>query len=266
MPQTNFDDKYIEQIIRDIIEFEENPSTWGEKIWQGEIDLFAVWEWSESQNRTDVMSVIATNVIGRVLTETRFLPGKRDALQIWISKIEHLAKEAKQDNKTEIEVRFLEAWLYSSEPGNKTVEVIDRVISLYRQLNKVEKTAYFLCQRSNELNSLLVRGKLQSDENEIWKSLIESYNLSKSVNYYKGIALALSGLGHYLGRKHKDNLALRLLYQADGYSKKARTVYGIPIIEELRKIRDRSGISSEVYQIEINPDLLVEEFRKEIAE
>jgi len=264
MPETNFDDKFIEQLIRDIIRYENDPSTWGETIWQGEIDLFSIWEWAESQDRTDLMSVIATNVIGRVLTETRFLSEKENALQFWSSKIEHLAKEAQEDKKTELEARFLEAWLYSSQPGDKTLEVIDRVISLYRQLNRVEKTAYFLCQRSTELNSLLVRGKLQSDEHEIWKSLIEAYTLSKSVNYYKGIALALFGLGHYLGRKHKDNLALRLLHQADWYSKKARTVYGIAIIEELRKIRDRSDISNESYQLETDPDLLIEEFIKEI--
>ena len=76
----------------------------------------------------------------------------------------------------------------------------------------------------------------------------------------------MGGLGNYLDHKHKDGLALKFLYQAKVFSNRARTIYGIPIIEELRKLRDRSNIPSQEYEIEIDPDILVDEFIKEISE
>ncbi len=257
-------DAELETAAQEIENFNENPATWGEESWVGIVDPLLIWEWLESQNRIGMMSSISQNVAAQIVNKTQYNSDDEN-FKSWLSKFTELANTAVSNNQWEIGARFLEALLFMLSGTHKVLDAVEEIISLHRKSNNLEKTVFYLTKKSMALNNLLITGRLTSSEDEIWKSDIEAYKISKEIGFYKGVTLALLDLGYYLGCKNKDRLALKFLYQAHLYSKRARTKFGIIAIDELRKIRDRSGISPEIYQIEINPDLLIEEFLQEIG-
>lgn len=264
MEQPSFDDNKFEIMTQKLAEFEADPSTWGESEWIGEIDALSLWDWAESKNRIDLMSSIACTVAHQVAVQAHFNPKDQD-YQNWVARCATLAEQANLNSQKEIYVKFLEASWTLNPLSYRQLEEVDKILSSYRQLHKLEKIAYYLDLRAKELAHRLALRDKNVKEDEIWTLHIEAYHISKEANFHKGITLALRGLGELLGRRGKDLLALKFLYQAKIYSKIARTKFGIPVIEELREIRDRSGIAAAAYEIDINPDFLIDEFIKEIA-
>lgn len=264
MNKHSFDDEEFERISKKLAEFEADSSTWGESEWNGEIDALSIWDWAEAKNRIDLMASIACNVAHQISTQARFNP-KDENYQNWATQFTAWAEQARLNNQKEIHVKFLEASWILNPLSYRQFEEVDKILSLYRQLNKPEKIAYYLVSRANILAHRLVLRDKNIKEDEIWKSHIEAYHLSKQANFDKGITLALTGLGKFLDRKGKDSLALKFLYQAKIYSNVARTKFGIPALEKLREIRDRSNIPAETYELDVNPDVLIDEFIKEMA-
>jgi hypothetical protein len=265
MRSIDSNDEKMEKDILEFAKFYDDPAAWGEKAWNdSRIDPMALWQWAESQNRIEFMSQIANGVAIQIL-KTNFGLNKDDKRQNWISDFEHLAADAYLKGQLESYARFQEALLKLNHLGYRDVEKIDKILALYEQLGKLEKTAYYLYVKSTTLNGFLVRGELKSSESEIWELLIEAYHISKKVMFYKGITLAFIGLGDYSTHKNNDKLALKFFYQAHFYAKIARTKFGITAIDSLRQIRDRSNILASEYEIEINPDILIDEFLKEVS-
>lgn len=249
-------------VAQSLVAFADDSSNWGESGWSGSKDELLIWEWAESKNRLDIMSKIARDVADFVIQRARF-DVRNEKCQQLASKFEYLTSKVDRSTQAEIYVGFLEG-LLPFTPLSSRLSKLDEILSLYQYIGWKEKIVYYLFLKATELNGLYVIGKLNSGEDEIWRLLIEAYRISKEIDFDKGITLALLGLGKFLGRKNKNGLAMKFLYQAHLYSKKAHTKFGITAIEEFRKIRDRSNMPTETYQAEIDLDLLVDEFLREV--
>ncbi len=227
-----------------------NPNTWGEGRYEEE-EVLPIWEWAERTGRFDLQAEIAAAAGAEWSSRYR---GSRD--REWDFKILSLMERASKEGRLKEYVGLLEAHipkiLYNSKQG---IELYELAARIYVQLGEPEREIYALYGAAN----LYAHIKKWHQAKRLYLAM---YNKGIAVNFRKGIALALDGLGNLLYKKRKYVEACQFLFQADVIFQQIRSHFGIPTHELLRDIRREKKIDPSRYEIETTPDELIRWFVK----